>query len=650
MVTENLQSGPVEQQKLSSEWHDFYSDNTAVESSTLSGQPTIVLKTTVEAMPKSPESARRFAIFKNLGRLAVGLFRPHPKVPPEWDLKDGESYDFPSDSLDSTIEPMTVDASILDDPDDIDASFSTDLLDSELISETKTELLPDALAPKAELAPSDVPAFFSAAKELEARKRTRFESQRAQELIERELNKKLTTIDHLEEAILTEAPGISKRELEYHARFEPSVSATSVLETPTPKGVIPETISEPSVKPSDIEPLSVEIPVYDLKGLPFTFLSTAVDFKRGDDPNKRGSKTYRAVLENPAVWTETRAEAEASAGFGTLGPDARGGTISCSYTNSETNPNSRVGSHGDGYLVYGFESIRPDSLTSIHLRDSGSHTADGRGMPELGRSAESAIKNLELSPDVSHNEVVLRRYDESGEPLRPSYIITVDNNITETMLKHANFFNIPILNIDRKVYDEKLNLKASDALRNITPDSSYDQFVAALNAIRHAPQFSNQFAPRDSYGRSDDADAIIARRQYYPAGDLHEKWSEFEQLEFEKRLKLIESELGDLVDTYETANATNEKCSFNSERFEKFSISAFDAESDEDEYLFFDSPRPAAPDVCSHVSVNILPKNGEQELRLSLYDGADSAPYLRLKPLFERYRAAFRANMKLKKS
>ena len=574
----------------------LYSDNTMPEDDwdDLAG--------TAEKLPKRP------SLFKRLGQRAAEMFRPKTKTmkgnkPAGWPEKDGDFYDFPDDA---PTAPLT-------DPDDA------------------RELL-------------------KATTQMETKKQTRFEGQRAQELVERELNGKLTTVEHLEEEALSENPEIAKREIEYRPEGDES--------------------QEPS-----------KITVYDLKGLPYAFVSHAVDYRRANvkvngGVGDIGTQTFQDIVENPAVWTETREQAERADGYGTRAANARGDTISCSYSNSETNPNTRVGSRAfDQNLVYGFEAVRPDSVIYMVNRDGGTNNIAGKAETALGRGAEKAIESLENTPTIGYNEILLRRYDESGKPLKPNYIISVDGVITDDMLKHAAFFNVPIVNVETKAYSEKLDRKALEALDAITPDSTYEKISETFAAIKRSPSYGQALRLREGYGRKRDRDGIEGKKMAYPIGNgqLREKFAAFEELEFQKRLGLIEDEFTKFAEAHEEANARGEKIHFQSDRIANFFALLYDVQNDTTVSIFGERRGTDGRTVASNpntLSVEIIPKNGGTRISTELYDGehpfqpekaiasgyltaedieqADSGPYNRLAPLFRRCAAAYSQNIKIK--
>lgn len=243
-------------------------------------------------------------------------------------------------------------------------------------------------------------------------KKQRFRNQRAQELLERDLNSHLLTVEHLEEEVMSENPEIEKRTVQYEDK---------------------------------------EIPVFDLRGIPFSMLTHTVDYRRHNKPGEIGTETYLAVMDSPELWAERSDIAEQNSGFGTRQGNARGNTISASYTNSEHNLRSRV----SGELVYGFDHVDADSIISVSNGDGA--TSNMVGKSDTSVRDHNAIKRLESAGNTPiYNEVLIRRYSENGIPKCPDYIVAENGRITETMLRHADYFGIPIINIETGIYREQL--------------------------------------------------------------------------------------------------------------------------------------------------------------------------------------------------
>ncbi|MBQ3465223.1 hypothetical protein IJH15_03385 [Candidatus Saccharibacteria bacterium] len=237
----------------------------------------------------------------------------------------------------------------------------------------------------------------------------RFERQRAQELFERELNSRLLKTEDLDAEAYSGNPMVER-------------SLVSFEDT--------------------------EIPVYSLKGIPFSILSTTIDFKAD---KTQGAETAREVMKDPSVWMMPREEVKKDDNFGAVNNmKSKGDTISCSYyTSSEGNIDNYI----PGELVYGFENVGADSVIEAYNGDG--MTGNMIGQSETRLSDAGALQRLtEVTVPGHHNEVVLRRYDENGNPKLPNYIVVRNGKISDVSIRHAKYFNIPIVNIDRSAYRE----------------------------------------------------------------------------------------------------------------------------------------------------------------------------------------------------
>ena len=277
---------------------------------------------------------------------------------------------------------------------------------------------------------------------------SRIRNQRIQEAIERDLNHKLLSIDYLEEEVLMENPGVEKHSISYAGS---------------------------------------EIPVYDLKGIPFSILSTTIDYRKGSFPSIRGVQTYRDLMENPALWNENLHDIKDSEGFGESRSYSRSDVISTSYRKSE----SILKTYVPGELVYGFERVDADSIISITAGDGGTKGNAGKLDPSMSgletETVDSLLGNAASYESTNgYNEILLRRYSENGTPKKPDYIITEDGKISEAALRHAQFFGIPIINIDNQVYDEKMRKRGDAILDSISESDSYaeiNQKMADLHTM-----------------------------------------------------------------------------------------------------------------------------------------------------------------------
>ncbi len=334
-------------------------------------------------------------------------------------------------------------------------------------------------------------------------KKERFRYQRIQEFVERDLNSKLSKVDDLEMEVIAGNPEIQKRSVNYEG---------------------------------------VDIPIYDLGGIPFSFLSTTIDFRDSGEPGTIGVDTYKTVLKDPSVWNERRDIAEKASGFGTRGADARGDTISASFWNSESNSASYV----PGRLVYGFENVQADSVVAIFNRDGGtSNLIKGQDMI-LNLNSLEYIEGARGT--TNYNEVLLRRYSENGMPKRPDYIIVEKNRISEEALRHAKYFGIPIVNVVRPVYERKAANKGKELLDSIDENDSYEDLNRKIDELLRIPEYKKAYRVLTSIGRYEDLPDMGIMRTA-----VEEKCLEISQLELLKRLDFIKSKLEEAIQSIESA-------------------------------------------------------------------------------------------------
>ena len=461
---------------------------------------------------------------------------------------------------------------------------------------------------------------------LDYHKHERIKKQRIQEIVERDLNTRLLKVEDLEIESVSDNPEVQQR----HLPFEDS-----------------------------------DITVYDLKGLPFCMLSTTIDYRKANEEVggkgvfSIGLDTYHSVMENPAVWSERRDIAESKRGFGTRNRDARGDTISTSYYNSERN----IVSHVSGDLIYGFEKVEADSIISISNGDGA--TSNMAGKSETVLSSTNEIANLEgANGTTSYNEILLRRYSETGIPKKPDYIITENGRITETALRHAKFFGIPIVNIERQVYAEKAQKRGEEILESISEKDSYqelDRKIAELMSISTF-KINSGYLELEGIGRDYDKP-----RQLNPT-PLQERCLEVSKMEQLKRLEFVKSTLEGVIRNIESTTERGLPASENLPGFEYFRIFIVDVQkqlwrtdiSDRKDTSF------SAPGNCNYIDMKFRLKGSTRNVKTRVYDGkrlykaqeafarggrtredvekADSSYYDALEPVVLRYFEALRKN------
>jgi len=457
----------------------------------------------------------------------------------------------------------------------------------------------------------------------EQNKRNRFEKQRIQEIVEQDLNSRLLKVEDLETEAFSNNPEIQKHEMV----FEGS-----------------------------------EIPVYDLKGLPFAILSHTVDYRNIDNPlDEIGQNTYREVMKNPGVWNERQDKAMEASGFGTRNENARGDTISTSFRDSEKNIDSYV----FGELIYGFEQVSADSIISISNGDGGTSNMAGRS--ETNLSDPNILDQITGVNGTSiYNEVLLRRYSENGIPKSPDYIIT-NGTISETALKHAKFFNIPIINIDRVAYEKKIEKHGEELLDSINEKNNYLELNQKLEELLSMSKYKNRYRSLDSIGRKFDIPTLP-----YGATALEERLFEVSKLEQQKRLDFIEGILENYISEIERATREN-KLAPEPDQIKNLNIVVSDVgrqlRSTENSDTH-DGFRSVAGN-CNNIEISFTMKDGSRTLKTNIYDGenifeldqaiksgrvstedleqADSSFYHQFEPLVRRYFEAYRENQKINK-
>ena len=457
----------------------------------------------------------------------------------------------------------------------------------------------------------------------EQNKRNRFEKQRIQEIIEQDLNSRLLKVEDLETEAFSNNPEIQKHEM----IFEGS-----------------------------------EIPVYDLKGLPFAILSHTVDYRNVDNPlDEIGQNTYREVMKNPGVWNERQDKAMKASGFGTRNENARGDTISTSFRDSEKNIDSYV----PGELIYGFEQVSADSIISISNGDGGTSNMAGRS--ETNLSDPNKLDQITGANGTSnYNEVLLRRYSENGIPKSPDYIIT-NGTVSETALKHAKFFNIPIINIDRVAYEKKIEKHGEELLDSINEKNNYLELNQKLEELLSMPKYKDRWRSLNSIGRKVDIQTLS-----YGADAIEERLFEVSKLEQQKRLDFIEDVLENYISEIEQATRENNLAP-EPDQIKNLNIVVSDVgrqlRSTENSDIH-DGFRSVAGN-CNNIEISFTMKDGSRTLKTNIYDGenifeldqaiksgrvntedlkqADSSFYHQFEPLIRRYFEAYRENQKINK-
>jgi len=419
-------------------------------------------------------------------------------------------------------------------------------------------------------------------------------SEAVQEISERSFNKSLTKLENIKITSQIDDTQVSKREIDFNGK---------------------------------------SLTVYDLKGFPFSFLQHAIDYK-GRGENHRiniGSKTAKSLQDNPSLWTRKKHEISE---FGGEKSDSQSNTISVSYVNLEKNAQTLYSNR----LFYGFDHVEPDSILRIGTIDMCTPGDTGDAKTSLTNLSVYLPETLEDNTIII-NEILIRRYKENNDPKLPDYLITEDGNISEIIKKHAEYFNIPIINIETKYYKEKESLKLMDAINNINENSNYKDIKSTLDRLNSSfllplktPQYSTgKNTPLESSNTIGDG---ISK-------EFGEKLRLFLKLEFTKRMEFIKKTL------QEEIIALNLATSLDKYYFSEKVVSIKKLNYGEN-YL--------SNDTMHCLNIKIRTEIGSKPIESSIYDGDNPIPggskwegdnsqyYNELAPIVEHYLLVLRKN------
>ena len=255
-------------------------------------------------------------------------------------------------------------------------------------------------------------------------KTEKFQNQRSQEFFEREINSRLTDIEELDIYSGVEGSGVEKTSIKYDNQ---------------------------------------EIPIYNLSDYPIHFIQTVLDYKKdfSEDDKRLNQKTIskmEEVLDDPSIWNTHETDINLTDDDLQNGRRGKSNRISVSYINCGDAESLRR--RFDGDCCYGFSHLDGNSVIDADMTDIVSRSDIGKDDSKLTEDkVQRLLTDLE-HPGESHykgfngayNEIVIRRYNENGEPKRPDFMVVQDGNINPVALKHAKYFSIPIVNINTKTY------------------------------------------------------------------------------------------------------------------------------------------------------------------------------------------------------
>ncbi len=289
----------------------------------------------------------------------------------------------------------------------------------------------------------------------------KLDKQAIHEVLEIELQEKLTTLSELDMAASRGEPGISLGFLNTNeSLFDGESDGEMFFDKVDNK--------------SNIDHLNEKL-VYKLSGFPIRFLQHTVDYRLSPDTdiNSTGFIRSQNLLLNPEYWINQD-------------DDIRGeksNTLSCSYVDSEINIMHGAATSFFG-VAYGFCKIEKNSLIGIYKGDGQTANNVGEMAVSDGRYEVESLDELAYKSTSSYNEVFLRRFDTNNQSLMPDFLITYDGFYSDQMVEHAKFFNIPIIDIDRNSYVLKQLEIAKEKIQTINSMSQYKEILDVLSYLK----------------------------------------------------------------------------------------------------------------------------------------------------------------------
>ena len=344
------------------------------------------------------------------------------------------------------------------------------------------------------------------------RKEEQYQGEAVQELSERGFNERLTKLEEIDLESETEGSGVTKRQIEFEGK---------------------------------------NLTVYDMKGFQFSFLQHMIDFKgRGADSDKWriGAGVAKNLQDNPSLWAELRNTDEK---YGGKHGDSKANTISMSYIRTDENFKTI---NDDGYF-YGFDQVRPDSILQIFDRDGGTVNDIGDNRTGLSKDDAYMPQMLENAKEY-YNEVQLRRYDEGGRPQLPDFVVVKNGKMSDVILKHAAYFDVPIINIETEYYKKQEAQKLENLVDGIDwENDSYEKIKLVLDALERSYLVGNR-AVEEKVGLWDKhpTHELILYNE-----SLTEKIKNFKKRELAARVKFIKNKLHEETELIRDFNKRGEK-------------------------------------------------------------------------------------------
>jgi len=289
----------------------------------------------------------------------------------------------------------------------------------------------------------------------------KLDKQAIHDVLEVELQEKLTRLSDLDLAASLGEPGISLGFL----------NTNESLFDGEPDG---EMFFDKVNNKSSLERVN-EILIYKLSGLPIRFLQHTVDYRLSPDTdvNSTGFIRSQNLLLNPEYWINQENDIRGE----------KSNTLSCSYVDSEINIMHGAATSFFG-VAYGFCKIEKNALIGIYKGDGQTANNLGEMSAYDGRYEVESLDELAYKSTSTYNEVFLRRFDTNNQSLMPDFLITYDGFYSDQMVKHAKFFNVPIIDIERNSYVLKQLEIAKEKIQTINSMSQYEDILGVLNYLK----------------------------------------------------------------------------------------------------------------------------------------------------------------------
>lgn len=352
-------------------------------------------------------------------------------------------------------------------------------------------------------------------------KHEQLQKDRRTELLEREFNDAMTTPQELAQAVAENKDGISLSQLEYQGR---------------------------------------QVQVYDLFGHELRFLQHAVDYKIYDSSARiLGRDSAHSLLEDPSKWLSSRERQESSLEDG---EKRLTDNISTSYVDTSLNLIRRGGVKSPHAVVYAFTHLGANDLIATSggdLRTEGNAAMhDETKYIDNERNQKYIIHdvkqhNAQMTPEqvarshyYSYNEVVISRYKDNGEPVLPDMMIVHSDSedqmggITEDTLRHAAFFNIPIVRIHDRKYQDLAAAEYRQEIQDLQQENlEYHDLYSMLDHINNSNMIHQR---RIDYRKNFDSNL-----EYHPTGEF----TSDDQRELEENLQISKNKFIHLIEKVE---------------------------------------------------------------------------------------------------